>query len=145
MFCVGIHLEVPQLAAELRALGGGAWFDMDDGYALWVAANVVFVAIGRFAKCVREQLGLTVAFHKLACYSPASLLESCLERITLGAPMGERVSGEDGTGSYGIDVGGVPTLNEYATCYISCYTRNPCNAKWPHVGAFGALCRAIST
>eukprot|EP00965_Chrysotila_dentata_P093567 3091703-Pleurochrysis_carterae.AAC.1 len=23
-------------------------------------------------------------------------------------------------------------LNEYATCYISCYTRDPRNANWPH-------------
>eukprot|EP00965_Chrysotila_dentata_P243268 6205329-Pleurochrysis_carterae.AAC.1 len=36
-------------------------------------------------------------------------------------------------------VGSLETLNEYATCYISCYTRNPRDAKWPHVGVFGAL------
>eukprot|EP00965_Chrysotila_dentata_P072406 2392476-Pleurochrysis_carterae.AAC.1 len=35
-------------------------------------------------------------------------------------------------------------LNEYATCYISCYTRISRNAKWPHVGVFLALYRAIS-
>eukprot|EP00965_Chrysotila_dentata_P084683 2795074-Pleurochrysis_carterae.AAC.1 len=35
------------------------------------------------------------------------------------------------------------TLNEYATGYITCYTRNPRNAKRPHVGVFGALYRAI--
>eukprot|EP00965_Chrysotila_dentata_P182361 6021817-Pleurochrysis_carterae.AAC.1 len=34
---------------------------------------------------------------------------------------------------------GSRALNEYATCYISCYTRNPCNAKWPHVGVLRAL------
>eukprot|EP00965_Chrysotila_dentata_P095447 3154858-Pleurochrysis_carterae.AAC.1 len=34
------------------------------------------------------------------------------------------------------------SLNEYATCYISCYTRNPRKAKWPHVGGFGAPYRA---
>eukprot|EP00965_Chrysotila_dentata_P241440 6204292-Pleurochrysis_carterae.AAC.1 len=38
----------------------------------------------------------------------------------------------------------VYTLNEYATCYISCYTRTPRNAKGHHVGVFGALYRAIS-
>eukprot|EP00965_Chrysotila_dentata_P148373 4898498-Pleurochrysis_carterae.AAC.1 len=36
------------------------------------------------------------------------------------------------------------SLNEYATCYISCYMRNPRNAKWPRVGVFGALYRDIS-
>eukprot|EP00965_Chrysotila_dentata_P093690 3096617-Pleurochrysis_carterae.AAC.1 len=35
------------------------------------------------------------------------------------------------------------TFNEYATCYISCDTRIPRNAKCPHVGVFGALYRAI--
>eukprot|EP00965_Chrysotila_dentata_P138724 4588693-Pleurochrysis_carterae.AAC.1 len=39
-------------------------------------------------------------------------------------------------------VGLAHSLNEYATCYISCYTRIPPNAKWPHVGVFGALYRA---
>eukprot|EP00965_Chrysotila_dentata_P263210 6214785-Pleurochrysis_carterae.AAC.2 len=70
MFCTGIHPEVQQLDTELRALGGGAWFDMDDGYAVGAAADV-FPAIGRFAERVWEQLCLTVACHKLAWYSPA--------------------------------------------------------------------------
>eukprot|EP00965_Chrysotila_dentata_P133824 4425947-Pleurochrysis_carterae.AAC.1 len=35
-------------------------------------------------------------------------------------------------------------LNEYATCYISCYTRVPCNAKGSHVGVFGALGQVLA-
>eukprot|EP00965_Chrysotila_dentata_P095710 3163521-Pleurochrysis_carterae.AAC.2 len=38
----------------------------------------------------------------------------------------------------------VRALNEYATCYISCYTRNLRNAKWPHVGVFGALGQVLA-
>eukprot|EP00965_Chrysotila_dentata_P207069 6183909-Pleurochrysis_carterae.AAC.1 len=37
-----------------------------------------------------------------------------------------------------------PTLNEYAMCYISCYTRIPCNVKCPHVGVFGALGQVLA-
>eukprot|EP00965_Chrysotila_dentata_P258108 6213105-Pleurochrysis_carterae.AAC.1 len=35
-------------------------------------------------------------------------------------------------------------LNEYATCYLSCYARISCNAKWPHVGVFGALGQVLA-
>eukprot|EP00965_Chrysotila_dentata_P183268 6051932-Pleurochrysis_carterae.AAC.1 len=38
----------------------------------------------------------------------------------------------------------IATLNEYATCYISFYTRIPCNAKWPHVGVFRALGQVLA-
>eukprot|EP00965_Chrysotila_dentata_P112539 3719906-Pleurochrysis_carterae.AAC.3 len=36
------------------------------------------------------------------------------------------------------------SLNEYATCYISCCTINARNAKWPHVGVFGALGQVLA-
>eukprot|EP00965_Chrysotila_dentata_P169392 5593862-Pleurochrysis_carterae.AAC.2 len=36
------------------------------------------------------------------------------------------------------------SLNEYATYYVSCYTRIPYNAKWPHVGVFGDLGQVLA-
>eukprot|EP00965_Chrysotila_dentata_P072746 2404311-Pleurochrysis_carterae.AAC.1 len=36
-------------------------------------------------------------------------------------------------------------LNEYATCYMSCYTRNRRNAKWPHVRVLGALGQVLTS
>ena len=73
-FCVAIHPEVVALDASLRSAGGGAWFCMDDGYAVGPAA-VVFPAVMRFAEAVREALRLVVRVDKLSCFSPEYDLE----------------------------------------------------------------------
>ena len=68
MLTVGIHPEVVALDAELRAVGGCACFDMDDGYAVG-PAHVAFAAVRRFAVAVQAALGLVSVEAKLACYS----------------------------------------------------------------------------
>ena len=69
-YCVGIHPEVRELDEELRASGGAARFDMDDGYAVG-PPELVFPAVLRFARRVAA-LGLELQLHKCTCCAVAA-------------------------------------------------------------------------
>ena len=65
--------EVCQIDNELQTAGGGARFDMDDGY-LYGPAEHVFPAMLRFAARMHS-LGLELQLHKCKCFSPQTDLQ----------------------------------------------------------------------
>ena len=65
-FCGGVHPEVCALDEQLRAHGGAARFQMDDGYAMG-PSGAVFPAVLAFAQSMRG-LGLELQLDKCFCY-----------------------------------------------------------------------------
>jgi len=106
-FCVAIQSSVAALDRELAMHGGAARFIMDDGIAVG-PPEVVFAAVARFAARVHEALGLVMRPSAYACWSPQYDLFSCPFRRAHGIQVGRPDGLEEGTGEFGIIVGGAP-------------------------------------
>ena len=59
---------------------------MDDGYAVG-PADVVFLAVERFARRVEEEIGLAMQVCKSSCFSQQHDLEACAHRRCAGVPV----------------------------------------------------------
>ena len=105
-FCVAIQPELIALDAELQPFEGGARAIMDDCYA-YGPPSVVFPALARFARRLRDATDLEMQQAKYACWSPEYDLDTCTFREALGAPVGS-IMLQDGSEARGVLVGGVP-------------------------------------
>ena len=84
--------------------GGGARFDMDDGY-VFGPTQAVFGCLASFAVDVAD-LGLELQLEKCACFSFGIDFASCENRLP-NVPI-STLTDEEGRTGFGIRVGGVP-------------------------------------
>ena len=72
-FCVAWHQEVIELDRSLVAVGGMAKFGNDDGYAIG-PANILFPAISKFARDIKDKHLLELQVQKTEVFSWSGLL-----------------------------------------------------------------------
>eukprot|EP00965_Chrysotila_dentata_P040113 1331782-Pleurochrysis_carterae.AAC.1 len=93
------------------------------GLASGAAASAVFHNPEQVELCSTQHHLHVLRVAPLAAPVPALQERMQIERLETDGVLGKPL----------VNLGQSATaLNEYAACYISCYTRIPCNAKWPH-------------